>query len=86
MGFVGIHEPADLAPHRPLYAQCLYRQDESQQEKSGLTKGRAVPKYKRLYAKRPSGNCQTRVLCCGVPPMSHRNSDFIEEVPIRSSF
>ena len=33
MGFVGIRERADLAPHRPLYAQCLYRADES-----GLTK------------------------------------------------
>lgn len=33
MGFVGIREPADLAPNCPLYAQCLYRADES-----GLTK------------------------------------------------
>lgn len=37
MGFVGIREPTDLTPHRPLYAQCLYRADES-----GLTKD--VPK------------------------------------------
>lgn len=33
MGFVGIREPADLAPHCPLYAQYLYRAEES-----GLTK------------------------------------------------
>lgn len=33
MGFVGIREPADPAPHNLLYAKCLYWADES-----GLTK------------------------------------------------
>lgn len=41
---------------------------------------------KRLQAKRPSGNCPTSVLNCGVPPMSRRNNDFIKEVPIRNYF
>lgn len=25
MGFVMLREPADLAPHRPVYLECLYR-------------------------------------------------------------
>ena len=33
MGFVATRAPYAFAPHRPLYAQCLYRADES-----GLTK------------------------------------------------
>ena len=37
IGFMATREPYAFAPHRPLYAQCLYRADES-----GLTKD--VPK------------------------------------------
>lgn len=40
---------------------------------------------KRLQAKRPSGNRQTSVLSCGVPPISHRNTDFIEDLTILRS-
>lgn len=33
MGFVGIRTPEDLSSHRPIYTQCLCRENES-----GLTK------------------------------------------------